>query len=321
MSWLQKKDKPKVSAKEKERRKEAVRHGFEWLIVYGSLGALLLVELALQIVSMTTIAPGPIERIGFGAIGFIMVALLVPAARRGFHALWIVLALCIIFINSSFVLESTRVQSNAITTENDIELKRLDGLLDKKNAALADLQSQFKEAIKQETMDKLNGQITDTRTELSALDSDRRSRFNLVESGNARPIISADDVFMAIPAALGADRLTFPVAIVKLIFFGALFIAMQLAILAFARDKKKYDKKDGRSIVFTLRNELDEQSESKAFTMEKIYDKDSIIPNEPVESNDFPHDGLSDDERVRKLKGEEIPNRHPATFEQSDKLQ
>ena len=305
MSWF---NKPKVSAKEKERRKEAVRHGFEWLIVYGSLGALLLVELALQIVSMTTIAPGPIERIGFGAIGFIMVALLVPAARRGFHALWIVLALCIIFINASFVLESTRVQSNAITTENDSELKRLDGLLDKKNLALEDLQAQFKSAVKQETMDKLQGQITDTRTELSILDSDRRSRFNLVESGNARPIISADDVFMAIPAALGADRLTFPVAIVKLIFFGSLFIAMQLAILAFARDKKQEVKKGKKSAA----EEIEIKNGSPLYVK---FDK-----KESIGVTSFPEE-LIPDEWVESHEPEQVTEPKKPTFEQSDKLQ
>lgn len=298
----------KVSNKEKERRKEAVKHGFEWLIVYGSLGALLAVELALQIVSMTTIAPGPIERIGFGAIGFIMVALLVPAARRGFHALWIVLALCIIFINASFVLESTRVQSNAITTENDSELKRLDELMAKKETSLSGLEKQFDEAQKQETMDKLQGQINDTRKEWNEAKEERRVRFELVESGNARPIISADDVFMAIPAALGADRQTFPVAIIKLVFFGALFIAMQLAILAFARDKKKEVKRSKKSPV----EEIETQDSGPLYV--KFDKKDGL----GVTS--FPED-IRPDEWTEIRDPEPISESKKTTFEQSDKLQ
>jgi hypothetical protein len=266
----------RASEKIKQQRREAISHWFEWFIVYGSLGALLIVELALQIVSMSTIAPGPIERIGFMAIGVIMVALIVPSAKRGFTGLWLTFAICASFLNASFVLESTRAQSEAITVENDSELKRLDTLITTKNNSIDNLQSQFHEAKKQETMDKLDGQITDTRTELKAANNDRKAWFELIESGNAQPVIHADDVFLAIPIAVGFDKETFPVNIIKLVFFGALFIAMQRAIVVFASGGNRKRKEDNKPIKIKFKKA---EVQKEAIISEEL-------PTEPIASND-----------------------------------
>jgi hypothetical protein len=103
-------------------------------------------------------------------------------------------------------------------------------------------------------MDKLDGQITDTRTELQAANNDRKARFDLIESGNARPIIHADDVFLAIPVAVGFNKETFPVNIIKLGFFGALFVAMQRAIVVFASGGNRKRKEDNKPIKIKFKN-------------------------------------------------------------------
>jgi hypothetical protein len=198
-----------------------------------SLIVLLAVDLILNMVAMAILSPGPFERLGFIAVGVIIVALGVPAYLRGFKGLWLTFAILSAFLNTSFILEGTKSQSSAITVETDSEIKRLDTLAQAKENALADWQAQYAKAIAGANMERIKDQLDQTRAELSKIQLDRSARYAIIEKGEARQAISADDVFLAVPVSLGIVK--FPVSIIKLAFFGSLFFAMQRAIVIFAK--------------------------------------------------------------------------------------
>lgn len=216
---------------------QAIRkHGLVGL----SLTVLLAVDLVLNMVAMAILSPGPIERVGFVAVGVIIVALGVPAFLRGFKGLWLTFAILSAFLNTSFILEGTKSQASAITVETDSEIKRLDTLAAAKENALSDWQAQYAKAIAGANMERIKDQLDQTRAELSKIQLDRNARYAIIEKGEARQVISSDDVFLSVPVALGIQN--FPVSVIKLLFFGSLFFAMQRAIVIFAKGGNRVAK-------------------------------------------------------------------------------
>jgi hypothetical protein len=229
-----------LTAKQKKQWRsffQAIRkHGLVGL----SLTVLLAVDLVLNMVAMAILSPGPIERVGFVAVGVIIVALGVPAFLRGFKGLWLTFAILSAFLNTSFILEGTKSQASAITVETDSEIQRLDTLAATKESALSDWQSQYAKAVAGANMERIKDQLDQTRAELSKIQLDRSARYAIIEKGDARQVISSDDVFLSVPVALGIED--FPVSIIKLAFFGSLFFAMQRAIVIFAKGGNRVTK-------------------------------------------------------------------------------
>lgn len=250
---------------------QAIRkHGLVGL----SLTVLLAVDLVLNMVAMAILSPGPIERVGFVAVGVIIVALGVPAFLRGFKGLWLTFAILSAFLNTSFILEGTKSQASAITVETDSEIKRLDTLAAAKENALSDWQAQYAKAIAGANMERIKDQLDQTRAELSKIQLDRSARYAIIEKGEARQVVSSDDVFLSVPKAIGIEN--FPVSVIKLLFFGSLFFAMQRAIVIFAKGGNRVGKNE------TLRVNFGNKQLRK---LEVSHPTDLVIDQEAVNSS------------------------------------
>jgi hypothetical protein len=139
-----------------------------------SLGAMLVIELIINVVSMSILAPGNEERIGFMA--------------SGFKGLWLTFAILSAFLNTSFVLEGLRVQSMVITVENDTELARLDKEKVTSQNELDGWIRQYDEAIASTNMERINGNIQRVSADIKKIELDRSERVAKIEKGEARHV-------------------------------------------------------------------------------------------------------------------------------------
>jgi hypothetical protein len=121
------------------------------------------VDLSLNAVAMLAISPGPLEAVAFVAVAFLVVIFGVRAWIKGSKLLWAIFAFSALFFDVSFMLAATDIQSEVIgvqiTAETDTQLQRLAEEERRLQTALTDLQRQFSEAARRETMDSLQSQI------------------------------------------------------------------------------------------------------------------------------------------------------------------
>jgi hypothetical protein len=221
-----------------------------------SLGAMLVIELIINVVSMSILAPGNEERIGFMAIGAILVFLAVPLYLRGFKGLWLTFAILSAFLNTSFVLEGLRVQSMIITVENDTEIARLDRDKATSQKELDGWNRQYDEAIASTNMERINGNIQRVSAYIEKIDLDRSERVAKIEKGEARYVLTAADVFFAIPRAI-IEGITIDEngkldvsSLIRLLFFGTLFYGMQSSIVIFAKGGNRVGKNETLRVNF-----------------------------------------------------------------------
>jgi len=212
---------------------------FEKGLIGISITTILTVELAVNCVSMAILAPGHVERIGFVAMALVIVFLGLPAYLIGKRGLWVCFVVLAVFLNTSFIVESLRVQSAKANPELDYEVKRLDGLITQAMTDEADLQRQYQEATQAANMDNLDGQIKSKQTERQVNEALRRGRIAEVTSN---PVIKGSDVFVAIPRSTGLlsqETITKMSGPIQLAFFLLLFISSQLALVAFTKKGKE----------------------------------------------------------------------------------
>jgi hypothetical protein len=221
-----------------------------------SLGAMLVIELIINVVSMSILAPGNEERIGFMAIGAILVFLAVPLYLRGFKGLWLTFAILSAFLNTSFVLEGLRVQSMVITVENDTEIARLDRDRATSQKELDGWNRQYDEAIASTNMERINQNIQRVSADIKKIDLDRSERVAKIEKGEARHVLTAADVFFAIPRAI-IEGITIDEngkldvsSLIRLLFFGTLFYGMQSSIVIFAKGGNRVGKNETLRVNF-----------------------------------------------------------------------
>jgi hypothetical protein len=221
-----------------------------------SLGAMLVIELIINVVSMSILAPGNEERIGLMAIGAILVFLAVPLYLRGFKGLWLTFAILSAFLNTSFVLEGLRVQSMVITVENDTEIARLDRDRATSQKELDGWNRQYDEAIASTNMERINQNIQRVSADIKKIDLDRSERVAKIEKGEARHVLTAADVFFAIPRAI-IEGITIDEngkldvsSLIRLLFFGTLFYGMQSSIVIFAKGGNRVGKNETLRVNF-----------------------------------------------------------------------
>lgn len=190
----------------------------------------LIVALAIDIlivgICFVVVSPGVIEAIAMAALSLVVVLFGVRAWIKGNKVLWAMFAFVAFFFDLSFVLVSTDVQSKS--TGPDTELVRLTTKQDEADADVRDLQRQYDEAGKRETMDQIYGQLLIARDVSAAAKIDRDERLRAKE--NAKPPITADGLFSAIPDAVKPKRW------IPLIVFAILFSGLQLTIISAATD-------------------------------------------------------------------------------------
>jgi hypothetical protein len=215
---------------------------YHWLNVLLDSAALIiavLVDLTLNVICMVTIAPGPLEKIGFAAIAFVVVLFAIRSWILGNKWLWVMFVLVSAFFDLSFTLIATDVQTTAqavvVTVETDSELVRLTEKSDAARAALKDLREQYRLAMRRDTLRELDDQIKAADVVAAQAEAARVSRIARIESGelNAqareqRSSISATMIFGAIPEAVSKGRW------VPIIVFALIFSGLQLVMITAA---------------------------------------------------------------------------------------
>lgn len=195
-----------------------------------ALVAAMVVDFALVGISLFVIAPGTIEKIGMVLLSLVVVLFSVRGWVIGKplgKALWVSFALASFFIDLSFALVATDVQATATV---DTELIRLTDDVKQADAAIADLQQQYKAAGTRATMDQLQEQITVAQAKADKYRSDRAKRLDRFESGGSKEITSTA-LSTAIWDAMASGK---PGRITFLILFGLIFLGLQLTMITAA---------------------------------------------------------------------------------------
>lgn len=200
----------------------------------GGLLTALVVDLVLNIICFKTLAPDWVSMIAFISIGIMIVLFVFRSWSKRQYIPWLIFVSVVFFFDYSYMLETTRVQSVELTQETDSEIVRLDNSIADATEAIKDLRAQYKEAMQRDTMDQIQTQIEVENSKLEQYEADRTARFNLVETGvTHKTVISADNIFNAIPNAIKAKR------IIPVIIFALCFLGLQLVVVtSLDRDEK-----------------------------------------------------------------------------------
>lgn len=214
-----------------------IKQKLEPLLIAVSITVILAVELVVNMVTMATMSPGPVESIGFIAMAVVIVALGIPSYLMGKRGLWLCFVVLAVFLNTSFILESLRVQSEKITANNDTEIVRLDGLIDEAAKKIDEYDAEYSKAVSDKNMARIAEKTAAKEDEKASYEAARKARISLIDSGKVHVTITGNDVFIAIPRAAG---ITMPAAPIQLVFFLLLFGSSQRALVVFSsRGAKK----------------------------------------------------------------------------------
>lgn len=185
----------------------------------------LVVDLVMNIISFSILAPDILSRIAFVALA-IMIVIFVPRswAKRQYIS-YIIFVSVVVFADWSFTLatttETVTVQEAVI---NDSELTRLRGNIEKTELKIEDLHKQYYEANKRDTLAELNKQIEFEQSRLNKLEDEYNARLKNTEQKAERTSLSSDDIFMAIPNAIKHKK------IIPLIVWFLVFLGTQLVV-------------------------------------------------------------------------------------------
>lgn len=180
----------------------------------------LIVDLVMNIVSFSILAPDFLSRIAFVALA-VMIVIFVPRSwsKRQFLSYAIFVSV-VVFADWSFTLATTGEHINTTTViEQDAELERLRGNIDKTELKIEDLHKQYYEANKRETLQELNKQIEFEQNRLQKLETDYEVRLKRTEQQAEKNNLTAEDIFGAIPKAI-KERRIIPLIVWLLVFLG-----------------------------------------------------------------------------------------------------
>lgn len=199
----------------------------------------LIVDLVLNIVSFSILAPDVLSRIAFIALA-VMIVIFVPRSwsKRQFLSYAIFVSV-VVFADWSFTLATTGEKINTATAiVQDSELIRIRDNIDKTELKIEDLHKQYYEAVKRETMQELNAQIQFEQNRLQKLEADYEARLNKTEQAAAKNNLTAEDIFGAIPRAW-SERRYIPLVVWLLVFLGTqLVVATSIDIHEDKNDKQ-----------------------------------------------------------------------------------
>lgn len=197
----------------------------------GGLAVALAVDLTMNVICFSVIAPDWITRIAFIAVGVMIVLFVLRSLAKRQFAVWAVFVSVVFFFDYSFALETTKIQGSAVTASTDTECVRLLEAKSRSDATIADLHEQYKTAMKRETLEELDAQIIAEQARSDRYEAQYDARAKELASGHERAKITADSVFYAVPTAY-ADGRYVPMIVFALVFFG-----LQLIIFTSMTDK------------------------------------------------------------------------------------
>lgn len=206
----------------------------------------LVVDLVMNVVSFSILAPDMLSRIAFIALA-VMIVIFVPRSwsKRQFISYAIFVSV-VVFADWSFTLATTgeKINTTAAITQ-DVELERLRGNIDKTELKIEDLHKQYYEANKRETLQELNAQIQFEQNRLQKLEEDYNSRLKHTEQKAETNTLNAEDIFNAIPNAI-KERRFIPLIVWFLVFLGVqLVVATSIDI----HEEKKTEEKEKKQPV------------------------------------------------------------------------
>lgn len=199
----------------------------------------LVVDLVMNIVSFSILAPDFLSRIAFVALA-IMIVIFVPRSwsKRQFLSYAIFVSV-VVFADWSFTLATTTdtAPSTTAIVQEDTELERLRGNLEATERKIENLHKQYYEANKRETLQELNAQIQFEQNRLQKLEADYEARLHKTEQQANKNKLTAEDIFMAIPNAIKHKKII-PLIVWFLVFLGTqLVVATSIDIHADADNK------------------------------------------------------------------------------------
>ena len=221
---IAKKEDPVVVRKEtpvKEKLGSKIKKFLDGLLDSGALWFAVVIDLVLNGIGFWLIGPDPVMKIGMVCISFIVVLFSVRAWMKRDKLLWAMFALVASFMDTSFLLLATDVQSENLGV--DAELARLDGEIKKASDYLEKLQ-----ALQIEKGQGYAQQVRDQTATVQKAKDDRQAYVDRpkIETGTK---MSAKRVATAIPDAVMSgkwDRWIF------LALFVTVFMGLQLTIIS-----------------------------------------------------------------------------------------
>jgi hypothetical protein len=210
-----------VEVKTKLTTGQKIAHFVDKLVDSGSLWFAVAIDLIMNGIGFYIIGPNAIMKWGMVCISFIVVLFSVRAWIKRSHVLWAMFAFVASFMDTSFALLATDVQSSSVGV--DTELSRLTDQVEKASSYLSTLQRMQEE--------KGSGYATQIKDQTATLQTANQ---NLI-SYKAKPRksddnnMSASRVATAIPDAILSgkwDRWIF------LLIFTTVFVGLQLTIIS-----------------------------------------------------------------------------------------
>lgn len=213
------------------------RKWFDLAIDGGALVLAVVIDIVLNFVVFTVIAPDLLTKIGMGALSFVVVLFGLRGWIKGGAiglTLWAMFAIVVTFSDLSFALYVTSVQTESAGV--DTELVRLTDKVDHDQKALDLLQDQYNaigSGFRSELAVRQNA-IIDARRALESSEAERRSYIaKNAKDENKQAVLTADGVFSAIPDSLEHGRW------IQLVFFTLIFLGLQGTIVVSASASSK----------------------------------------------------------------------------------
>lgn len=215
------------------------RKWYDAVIDGGALILAVVIDIVLNLVVFTVVAPDLLTKIGMGALSFVVVLFGLRGWIKGGVigiTLWAMFAVVVTFSDLSFALYVTDVQTESAGV--DTELHRITDKVDHDQKALDLLQAQYNaigSGFRSELAVRQNA-ITDARKALESSETERRSYIAKKSEGESNGVVlTADGVFSAIPDAVTGGRW------IQLLFFLLIFLGLQGTIVVSASSAIRKD--------------------------------------------------------------------------------
>ena len=186
----------------------------------------LIVDLVMNVISFSLLAPDTITKIAFIALA-IMIVIFVPRAwSKRQYLSYAIFVVVVVFADWSFTLATTgkNIKAESALVYGDAELLRLRGNIEKSESIIENLHQQYHEAQRRETMTELNAQIEAETARRDKYENEYKIQLEVITKKAEKNNLVADDIFNAIPSAIKNRRY------IPLIIWFFVFVGVQLVV-------------------------------------------------------------------------------------------
>ena len=186
----------------------------------------LIVDLVMNVISFSLLAPDFITKIAFIALA-IMIVIFVPRAwSKRQYLSYAIFVVVVVFADWSFTLATTgeNIKAESAAVYEDAELLRLRGNIEKSESIIENLHQQYHEAQRRETMTELNAQIEAETARRDKYENEYKMQLEVITKKAEKNNLVADDIFNAIPSAIKNRRY------IPLIIWFFVFVGVQLVV-------------------------------------------------------------------------------------------